>query len=125
MTALPKNIRDAWDAHEGPAILATISEAGIPNIIYVTCVAAFGDDKIVIADNYLDKTRKNLLSNPQGSVLFMTPDGKAYQIKGTLSYHTEGEIFDDMKTWNPEKHPGHAAVALTMQEAYSGAAKLC
>ena len=125
MAALPQNVREAWEGREGPVILATVSELGVPNIIYVTCVSAFGDDKLVVADNYFEKTRKNLLSNPKGSILFITKDNKAYQVKGTLSYHTEGEIFDDMKTWNPEKHPGHAAAALTVEEVYSGVEKLC
>ena len=79
---------------------------------------------IVIADNYLDKTKKNILSGSTGSVLFITKDGKAYQAKGTIEYHREGEIFDDMKTWNPEKHPGRAAVALKVEEVYSGAEKV-
>ncbi len=51
-------------------------------------------------------------------------DGTAYQAKGTIEYHREGEIFDDMKTWNPEKHPGHAAVALKIEVVYSGAEKV-
>ncbi len=125
MAALPQNVREAWEGREGPVILATVSELGVPNIIYATCVSAFGDDKLVVADNYFEKTRKNLLSNPKGSILFITKDNKAYQVKGTLSYHMEGEIFDDMKTWNPEKHPGHAAAALTVEEVYSGVEKLC
>ncbi len=28
------------------------------------------------------------------------------------------------KKWNPEKHPGHAAAALKVEEVYSGAEKL-
>ncbi|MCK5681591.1 hypothetical protein KAI46_12355 [bacterium] len=42
----------------------------------------------------------------------------------TVESHREGKIFDDMKTWNPEKHPGHAAVALKVEEVYSGADKV-
>lgn len=125
MAVLPQEVRDAWEDREGPVILATVSEEGTPNIIYATCVSAFGDDKLVVADNYFDKTRKNLQANPKSAILFITKADKAYQVKGTLSYHTEGEIFDDMKTWNPEKHPGHAAAALTVEEVYSGAEKLC
>ena len=125
MATLPQKVREAWDSHEGPVVFATVSEDGIPNIIYATCVSAFGEDKLVVADNYFDKTRKNLLANPQGSILFITKDYKAYQVKGPISYHTEGEIFEHMKTWNPEKHPGHAAAALTVEEVYKGAEKLC
>lgn len=41
-----------------------------------------------------------------------------------MEYHTEGAVFQDMKEWSPEKHPGHAAAALTVEEVYSGAKKL-
>lgn len=125
MTALPKTIRQAWEDRDGPVILATVNLDGTPNIIYATCVGVFGDDRLVVADNYFDKTRKNILAGGRGSLLFRTTKGKAYQVKGTLEYHTSGEIFDDMKSWNPSQHPGHAAAALRIAEVYSGAEKLC
>lgn len=126
MVSLPENVRQAWEDREGPVILATVDDAGVPNIIYATCVSTFGDDRLVIADNYFDKTRKNILKGGKnGSILFMTKDGEAYQIKGTLEYHTEDEIYDHMKTWNPAKHPGHAAAALLIEKVFSGAKQLC
>lgn len=125
MVALSENVLQAWEDRDGPAILATVSEDGMPNIIYVTCVGAYGNDKIVVADNYFDKTRKNLLHGSKGSLLFRDKKGKTYQIKGSLEYHTNGEIFDDMKTWNPPQHPGHAAAVLRVEEVFSGAEKLC
>jgi hypothetical protein len=125
MPALPKGVRDAWENRDGPAILATVSETGVPNIIYVTCVGAFGDDRLVVADNYFDKTRRNLKRGSQGAILFRTKDGKAYQVKGRLEYHTTGPVFDHMKTWNPKEHPGHAAAALKVEEVYSGAERVC
>ena len=124
MTALPESIHEAWEDRNGPVILATVSPEGVPNIIYATCVGAFGNDRLVVADNYFDKTRANLQAGGRGSLLFLTSKGKAYQVKGTLEYHTAGEIFDHMKTWNPKKHPGHAAAALRVKEIYSGAEKL-
>jgi hypothetical protein len=125
MAFLPEHVRHAWEDRDGPAILATVSEKGVPNIIYVNCVAPFGDDRPVVADNYFNKTRKNLLRGSKGALLFRDKTGKAYQVKGRLEYHTEGEVFDHMKTWNPPKHPGHAAAALRIEEVYSGADKLC
>ncbi len=124
MTALPQTVRDAWEDREGPVVLATVSETGVPNIIYAGCVSIFEDDKMVVADNYFDKTRANILNGCMGALLFITNERKAYQAKGTLEYHTEGEIFDDMKTWTPEKYPRHAAAALVVEEVYSGAEKL-
>ena len=125
MKSLPQNVRQAWEDREGPVILATVGEDGVPNIIYATCVGVFGEDRLVVADNYFDKTRKNLLTGGRGSLLFRCTDGKAYQVKGKLEYHKDGKIFDDMKTWNPSEHPGHAAAAICVEEVYSGAKKLC
>lgn len=125
MVALPDTVREAWEDRDGPVILATVSADGVPNIIYATCVGLFGDDRLVVADNYFDKTRKNLLAGSKGALLFRNKKGKAYQAKGTLEYHTSGELFDDMKKWNPAQHPGHAAAALRVEEAYCGAEKLC
>src|SRR5690554_8126894 len=98
MKSLPQNVRQAWKDREGPVILATVGEDGVPNIIYATCVGVVGEDRLVVADNYFDKTRKNLLTGGLGSLLFRCNDGKAYQVKGKLEYHKDGKIFDDMKT---------------------------
>lgn len=125
MACLPEDVRQGWEDRDGPVILATVSTDGVPNIIYASCVAAFGDDRLVVADNYFDKTRKNLLNGGMGSLLFRCKKGKAYQVKGILEYHKDGEVFDDMKTWNPSQHPGNAAAALRIEEVYSGAEKLC
>jgi uncharacterized protein len=124
MAALPEKVSKAFDERKGPVVLATVDKQGIPNIIYASCVNKFGKDKIVIADNYFDKTRKNIFSGSKGSVLFITEDNKAFQIKGVLEYHKEGEIYLDMKKWNPETHPGHAALVIKVEEVYSGSEKL-
>ncbi len=125
MASLPNEVRQAWEDRDGPVVLATVAEDGTPNIIYASCVGAYGDERLVVADNYFDKTRNNLQGGCKGALLFRSKDGKAYQAKGTLEYHTEGEVFDDMKTWNPPKHPGNAAAALRVETVYSGAKKLC
>ncbi len=124
MSKLPQTVNTAWINREERSIFTTVDKDGIPNSVYITCTARYGEDLIVIADNYFDKTKKNIFSGSRGSVLFITKDGTAYQAKGPIEYHREGEIFDDMKTWNPEKHPGHAAVSLKVEEVFSGAEKL-
>jgi predicted pyridoxine 5'-phosphate oxidase superfamily flavin-nucleotide-binding protein len=90
----------------------------------VTCVSLYGDDRLVVADNYFDKTRRNIKAGSGGAVLFMTNDKKAYQLKGSLEYHAAGPIFEDMKKWNPPVHPGHGAAALVVEEVYSGSKRL-
>ena len=124
MAKLPDEVNRAWEDREGPVIFATVSNKGIPNIIYATCVSKYNEEKLVIADNFFDKTRRNILDSSKGSLLFMTKSGKAFQVKGSLEYHKDGEIFEDMKKWNPEKLTGHAAAVVKVEEVFSGAEKL-
>ena len=124
MAVLPEEVSKAFEKREGPAVLTTVSDDGTPNAIYATCVSKFDESTIVVANNYFDKTLKNIKSGSSGSILFITGDKTSYQIKGAIEYHKEGPVFDDMKKWNPEKHPGHAAAAVKVEEVYSGAKKL-
>ena len=124
MAKLPETVKQAWEEREGRVVLTTIDKQGIPNSIYATCVSKYDDETIVIANNYFSKTLDNILNGSKASVLFITKDRKSYQIKGSIEYHKEGALFEDMKRWNPEKHPGHAAAALKVEEIYSGAEKI-
>jgi len=124
MPALPEKIIQAWEDREGPVIFSTVDENGTPNAIYATCVSKYNNDTIVVANNYFNKTLKNIQSGSRGSILFITKGGTSYQMKGSVEYHTKGPVFDDMKKWNPNEHPGHAAAAVKIQSVYSGADKL-
>jgi predicted pyridoxine 5'-phosphate oxidase superfamily flavin-nucleotide-binding protein len=124
MAVIPSSVSEAWENRKGPAVLTTVDDTGKPNAIYVTCIRKVGDDSIVIADNYFDKTRKNILADSKVSVLFITDKNKSFQIKGAIEYHKSGDVFEDMKTWNPKQHPGHAAALVKVEEIYSGAERL-
>ena len=123
MATLPEDVSKAWENKKGAIILTTVAADGTPNAIYASCVRRLGEDAIVVADNFFDKTRANLLAGSKGSILFITEDGKSFQVKGPVARQTEGEAFDFMKSWNGDR-PGHAAAVLTVEEAYSGAKKL-
>ena len=124
MSALPELVTKAWEDRQGPIILTTVGPDGVPNSIYASCVSLYGNDTVVVADNYFDKTKKNILAGSKGTLLFITKENKSFQLKGSFDYLTSGEVYDDMKTWNPSKHPGHAAAALRIEAVYSGAEKL-
>ena len=121
---LSETLKQAWKNREGPIILTTVDTAGQPNAIYASSVSLYDDERLVVADNYFDKTRRNIHSGSAGSLLFITADKKAYQIKGHFEYHESGPIFDDMKKWNPARHPGVAAAVLLIDEVYQGAKRL-
>lgn len=124
MKKLPEVVRTAWADREGPIVLATVDTAGVPNAIYASSVGAYGDDLVVVADNYFNKTRANIASGSPGALLFITKDRKSYQLKGRFEYHTSGPIFEAMKGWNPKMHPGVAAAVLRVGHVYSGAVQI-
>jgi len=125
VSALPEVVEKALEQREGPAIFTTVNRAGVPNSVYVGFLHRQTEDKLVVADNYFDKTRQNIFAGSRGSLLFITNEKKAYQIKGSIDYETSGEIFDEMKNdWLDSKYPGHAAVVLNVEEVFNGAERL-
>jgi len=124
MPALPEAVSKAWDDHKGPMVLTTVDADGLPNAIYVGCVKKFSEDTLVVADNYFDKTRANILLGGKASILFITEAGKAYQVKGAIELQESGAIYDDMKAWLGPKMPGRAAAVVSVEQVFSGSEKL-
>jgi len=116
-------LNDAWDRHEGPIVLSTADKQGVPNSIYATNAKLLDDGRLVVADNYFDKTRSNIKNGSKGAVLFITMEKKSYQAKGEIEYLTEGPIYEEMRQWADQKHPRIAAAVLRVDELYSGAEK--
>ena len=121
---LPQIVSEAWENKQKALVFTTVSKEGIPNSIYATCVARYGENRILVANNFFHKTLENIKSGTKGSILFITNEDKSFQLKGTLSYFEDGELFDDMKSWNPTRLPGHGVVALEIEEVFAGAKKL-
>lgn len=124
MKNIPEEVSNAWNYRKDAVILSTVDTNGMPNSIYVTCVSKYNESTIVVADNYFNKTRQNILSGSKASILFITTEGTSYQLKGIVQYLKGGIVYSDMKKWNPPQHPGHAAVVLQIHEVYRGADKL-
>jgi predicted pyridoxine 5'-phosphate oxidase superfamily flavin-nucleotide-binding protein len=111
--------------------LATSSKDGKPNVVPVGGIRAISDSELLIVDVLFDKTKKNLLANPQvGIAVEVLGKGmpRGYQLKGHAKVFTNGEMFEraekmveDMKNrWR-----GHAdlkvksAVLVKIEEIYS------
>ena len=124
MSKLPKIILDEFPNMVKAPVITTVSKSGIANSIYATCVSIYDEEKILVANNYFNKTLANMKDGCKGGFLFLTEEGKSYQIKGTYTHTTEGELFDDMKSWNPETLPGVGVAVLDVEEIYSGAEKI-
>lgn len=121
---LPDILKQEWNNRKGAVVFTTVSGDAIPNSIFVTCVSLYEENKILVANNYFDKTIANIMRGSHGSILFITNDDKAYQFKGSIEYTDKGAVFEHMKKWNPEQHPGHGVAIVNIEEVYSGAKKI-
>lgn len=124
MARLNQRVRNAWDNKEAKLAFATADREGTPNVVWVSCVRNIDDERLLIVNNYFHKTLENTLSGSSGSLLFIAPEREAYQIKGTLSYHTDDDVYKDMKAWLDPKFAGVGAVVLTVTAIYYGAEKI-
>jgi predicted pyridoxine 5'-phosphate oxidase superfamily flavin-nucleotide-binding protein len=124
MIALPKVVKEAWESREGYPVFTTVDASGLPNAVYVGAIGIYDDHTIVIAENYLNKTKANILAGSKASLVFLTKGRKSYQIKGSIEYAKSGPLFSFMESINVPGYPGHAAVAIKVESVYSGAERL-
>jgi hypothetical protein len=102
--------------------MSTTDKLGNPNIIYVLMWWWKDDETLVVTDNFLNKTRKNIEENPKASfVCFSQEKGKSYQIKCTTKIETSGKLFDQghkMAIEYKPPLPGKAVVICKVTEVY-------
>jgi len=123
MAKLPEIVATSLESLKAPVVFATVDAHRIPNAVYCM-VSRVDGDKVVLCDNYFAKTRANIASGSTGALLFITPEMKAYQIKGTLDYVTSGPLYEEIRDSVDPKHPRVAAVVLHVSEVYCGAERL-
>jgi len=104
--------------------VATSNQDRIPNVVYIKYLKVIDEQTVLIADNFLNKTRDNILSN--GKIAFAVLDGDkgSYQIKGTAERLTEGDMFGEVQKWVPDRLPRVAAVVMNVEEIYKGAKRI-
>jgi adenylate cyclase len=54
-----------------PAVLATCSASGVPNISYLSRARRVDDERIALSNQFMSKTARNLMENPHASLLLM------------------------------------------------------
>lgn len=122
VSPLSAEFLQAWDEREPLAALATAGPDGTPNVIWVLCLHLTDDARLVVADNAMNKTRANIDAGSPGSLVFLAQPRRAYQLKGVLSYHSDGPVFEAMKHgWLDDSFPGRGSVLMEIREIYSGA----
>jgi len=100
--------------------LATVSEKEIPNIC---TIGAFylEDEKIIIIDNYFNKTLENINNNNNVSIL-IRKEKESYQLKGKGKYFSSGEVYLKAREWmknKNDKYPAKGVLIVNVEDIYN------
>ncbi|MFA5332481.1 MAG: pyridoxamine 5'-phosphate oxidase family protein [Methanoregula sp.] len=120
MVKLTAEIKDSL-AGTKIAFFATASKDATPNAVPIGAFRVIDDEIILISDQFFNKTHKNLKENPQ-AVLSWWGEKGGFQVKGTVSIHTDDEIFRQDLAWMKELRPNlvpKAAVLMKVTGVYS------
>ena len=102
--------------------LATATAEGTPNVVPIGFARPIDNKTIMIVDNYMNKTRKNLEKNPKASLVVRDASKSPYQFKGTVEIVESGKYFDEAVDWATSvmsQLAPKAAILLKVEEIYS------
>ncbi len=102
--------------------LATASSEGIPNVVPIGFARPIDNGSILIADNYMNKTRKNIEENPNVAIVTKDAQKNPYQFKGTAEIFESGKVFEEVVEWAQNvmtKLNPKAAIVVKVTEIYS------
>jgi len=82
-----------------PGVAATADADGTPNVAYVSQVFYVDEDHVALSFQFFNKTRRNILANPQVTVLVVHPHTAAFYRLHLRYLHTvtDGPVFEAMK----------------------------
>ena len=74
-----------------PVAFATVTDRGKPNVIGVACVKVVSDNQILITDNYMNQTKKNICENKNVCLVVWDKNLKGYKLIGEAKYYARGK----------------------------------
>ena len=82
-----------------PAVIATASADGIPNVTYLSKVRIVDAERVALSNQFFSKTAQNLVENPRADILVIDPrDYDQYRL--SLQYERtdrRGPVFDRLR----------------------------
>ena len=105
-----------------PVSVATVMPDGRPNVIIIDGVKVVSDTEIVVTDNYMNQTPKDILNNKNVCVLVWEGDLKGYKMIGQAEYLTSGKWLEFVKNLpNNAPHPAKGAILITVEKIFPSA----
>lgn len=100
---------------ENYVAFATASPRGVPNVIPVACVKVVGKNQILITDNFMKHTRKNLEKNSNVCLAVWNKKEKGYKLIGRAKYFSSGKWMQFVKQMPENKgFPAKGAILVTV-----------
>ena len=100
---------------ENPLAVATVMPDGRPNAIGVAYVKVVSDNQILITDNFMNQTIKDITQNPNVVLLSWDKNMNGYKLVGTAEYFGSGEWLERIKQMPKNKGlPAKGAVLVTV-----------
>ncbi len=113
MVEINKKIKNMIESN--PLALATVNSENKPHIIVVSCVKIINWN-IIITDNYMRKTKENILINPNVSLVVWNNE-QGFEIIGTARYYNSGKWLEFVKNLEENKGmPAKAAIIVKINK---------
>ena len=100
--------------------LATASKEGTPNVVPIGAFKILDDETLLISDQFFNKTLKNMKENRKIAISYWGEKG-GFQIKGSITLHTNDEVFKQDVAWMKELRPNlvpKSAVIMKITEVF-------
>jgi predicted pyridoxine 5'-phosphate oxidase superfamily flavin-nucleotide-binding protein len=103
------------------AFFATAGTDRTPNVVPIGAFRVLDDTSLLISDQFFNKTLANLKENPKAAISWWG-EKAGFQVKGTVTIHTDGEIWRQDVAWMKELRPNlkpKGAVVMKITGVYS------
>ena len=97
MVKLTQEVKDSMQGIKN-IYLATCSRAGVPNVVPMGLFKILDDETMLLSDQFMQKSLSNMKENPRVAIAYWGEKG-GFQIKGTVTLHTNDEVFQDDVKW--------------------------
>ncbi len=74
-----------------PVALATVTSDNKPNVIGVAFVKVVSDNQVLITNNYMNQTIKDISQNKNVCLIVWDSEMHGYKLIGEAEYYTDGE----------------------------------
>lgn len=104
---------------ENPVAFATTDGNNNPHVIAVAYVKVVSPNQVIITDNYMKITLKNLRRNKNVALAVWDKKWNGYQLKGTAEYFTSGKWKKFVENMKENKGlPTKGAIIVTVKNIH-------